>query len=69
MICDLCHQSPHHPRCPNAPEPQVIAVCEKCGEEFYEDDYFIAIDYMLLCEDCALDYIKHEYGRRAEADD
>jgi len=28
MYCDICRQFPHHPRCPNAPDPPVVYYCD-----------------------------------------
>ena len=33
MYCDICRQFPHHPRCPNAPDPPVVYYCNMCNEE------------------------------------
>ena len=38
MWCLDCFQSPHHPRCPKAPEPPVAFYCDKCGASVYEDE-------------------------------
>lgn len=41
MYCDICRQFPHHPRCPNAPDPPVVYYCDLCNEEIREgDDYY-----------------------------
>ena len=31
-MCDVCHMTPCHPRCPNAPEPPKVYTCKYCGE-------------------------------------
>ena len=43
IICDLCLQNPCHPRCPNAVR-RVRGTCDECGEELYEDEYYVTDD-------------------------
>lgn len=50
--CEYCRQSPHDPRCPNAPEPPVFAECEACGMEIYDGDEYYDIDDHKYCEAC-----------------
>lgn len=42
-MCDVCMQFPHHPRCPNAPEPPAVFICAECGQSIYdgEDCYVV----------------------------
>jgi len=28
-----CLQNPCHPRCPNAPNPEILGECTQCGDE------------------------------------
>ena len=37
-MCDICHQVPCHPRCPNAPDPIPVFICSGCGQDIYEGD-------------------------------
>lgn len=40
-MCDVCHQYPCHPRCPNAPDPPSVFVCSGSGRDIYEgEDYW-----------------------------
>ena len=58
MSCEYCRQHPHHPRCPNAPEPKVMGYCEQCGEELREDYEYYTDNYdnKFCSEDCAKEY-------------
>ena len=58
-MCEYCHWTTgHHPRCPNAPEPEILGQCEQCGEdlvdgyEYYSDNE----DNTFCSEECALIY-------------
>lgn len=64
-MCDVCRQTPCHPRCPNAPEPPTVYTCKHCGEpivvgdewceldgDYYHEDCFTDIAVMLLLEQC-----------------
>ena len=51
-MCDMCWQTPCHPRCPNAPEPPVIHNCIHCGVKIREGDYYYDIDGEPWCENC-----------------
>lgn len=51
-MCEICHQSPCHPRCPYADEPANIGSCEKCGEPIFVEDYFAEIDGVYYCDNC-----------------
>lgn len=75
-MCSVCHQTPCHPQCPNAPEPQPVYTCTHCdepivvGEEYYEftGDYF----HEECFEDNALAILLDNLGakkRTAEEDD
>lgn len=51
-MCDICRQSPCHPRCPNAPGPKPVFVCSGCGQDIYEgEDYWDVLGEQ-FCEDC-----------------
>lgn len=55
-MCDVCHMTPCHPRCPNAPEPPKVYTCKYCGEAIVDGDEYLEVDgdYYHL-EDCASD--------------
>ena len=53
MTCELCHQFPHAAGCPNAPEPEVVCVCDVCGAEICKGDLYYAKDVTCICDDCA----------------
>ena len=57
-MCEHCLQYPHHPRCPNAPEPPVYAKCDSCGGDIYDGDDFYMIDGNNYCETCVKDGLK-----------
>ena len=54
-MCEFCHNFPHLPRCPNAPEPLMVYKCSCCGEAIYEGDDCYDIDGDIWCEECILD--------------
>ena len=43
-MCNVCHQYPCHPACPNAPEPKRICRCPACLEPVYKGDRVAEID-------------------------
>lgn len=51
-MCQECLQFPCHPRCPNAPEPQVIHKCDNCGGEIHEGEYMYRFDIGIVCDEC-----------------
>ena len=63
-MCEYCHQYPHHPRCPNAPEPKVMGYCKQCNGELREDNEYCTDDNdNTFCSDeCAMNY----YGIRSK---
>lgn len=54
-MCDVCHQYPCHPRCPNAPEPPAVFICSGCGEKIYEEHDYWDILGEQFCETCIED--------------
>lgn len=58
MSCEYCRQHPHHPSCPNAPEPKVRGHCEQCGEPLREDYEYCTDnqDDRFCSYECATDY-------------
>lgn len=51
-MCEICLQSPCHPRCPNAQDPPVVCLCCQCGNEIYEGDEVYDINDEKWCEFC-----------------
>lgn len=51
-MCQECLQFPCHPRCPNAPEPPVMDVCDNCGREIRSGDTMWKFDIGTVCEEC-----------------
>lgn len=54
-MCDICHRTPCHPRCPNSPPPPVVYFCCQCGNGIYEGEEFYAINDERWCEECVND--------------
>lgn len=54
-MCSECLQSPCHSRCPNAPEPKAIHICEYCGEGIVEGEEFIEYNGDYYHADCIKD--------------
>lgn len=50
-MCEICHQSPCHPRCPNHEEVAVYT-CKACGEAIVEGDDYYEMDGEFWHEDC-----------------
>lgn len=55
-MCDICRQTPCHPRCPNAPEPKPVKRCCLCGEGIYEGDEYLITTDGCVCKDCLEDF-------------
>ena len=51
-MCDICRQTPCHPRCPEAPEPDAIYICECCGDGIYAGDGYYDFLDGIWCEEC-----------------
>jgi hypothetical protein len=51
-VCDICLQTPCHPRCPNAPEPPTVYICSGCGEPIYDGQDVWHIMGEQWCEHC-----------------
>lgn len=51
-MCTECRQHPCHPRCPNAPEPRRVFICDGCGAEILEGDRAWHIQTEVYCEEC-----------------
>lgn len=57
-MCEYCHQYPHHPLCPEAPEPKIRGHCKYCYVDLREDyEYFTdSFDNKFCSDDCAMKY-------------
>ncbi len=54
-MCSECRQSPCHPSCPNAPEPEPVFICDNCDEGIYDGEQVYEIGGHKYCEDCIND--------------
>jgi hypothetical protein len=54
-MCSECLQTPCHPRCPNAPEPDAVYYCERCGKRIYDGDGYYDLCDEIWCEECVKD--------------
>ena len=43
-MCDICHQSPCHPRCPNYETPKSSYYCSICGDPILNEEEYIMND-------------------------
>lgn len=62
-MCEICHRSPCHPRCPNAPDPPAVFICSGCGHEIYEGEEYWDIlgeQYCTYCVDEAMTEAEHD---------
>lgn len=57
-MCDICLQSPCHPRCPNAPDPPAVYICSGCGHTIREGDDYWEVLGEQFCGDCIFEYRK-----------
>lgn len=51
-MCQVCLQTPCHPRCPNAPEPPKVYTCKICGEPIVEGEEYYEMDAEFYHEEC-----------------
>jgi hypothetical protein len=58
-MCDFCGHYPCASRCPNAPEPRVVCLCDNCENEILEGELMYQLDIGTVCEDCILMYKKY----------
>ena len=57
MWCMECFTTPHHPHCPQAPEPPIAFDCDRCGQAVYMDELEDAHCYQtpdgrIICGEC-----------------
>ena len=68
-MCDVCHMTPCHPRCPNAPDPPTVYTCKHCGEPIVVGDEFMEVDgdyyHLEACaRDAAMSLLMEKLGAR-----
>ena len=51
-MCEVCRQTPCHPRCPNAPDPVPVHKCVECGDGIFDGDRYVEINGKFYCEWC-----------------
>lgn len=51
-MCEICRQSPCHPRCPNAPDPPTSCFCTVCGEAIVVGEEYREFEGEPYHEDC-----------------
>lgn len=59
-MCSVCMSNPCHPRCPNAPEPEPVYTCDKCGYGIFAGDKFFDGPEGYICEECLDDMTTDE---------
>ena len=59
-MCSVCMSNPCHPRCPNAPEPEPVYTCNKCGYGIFDGDTFFDGPEGYICEECLDDMTSDE---------
>lgn len=68
-MCELCHMTPCHPRCPNAPEPPKVYTCKYCGESIVEGDNYFELDGDQYHDECfadaAVGILTKSYGAKS----
>lgn len=51
-MCAECLQTPCHPRCPNAPDPEPVFVCDGCGRDICVGEHVWRVAQEVYCEQC-----------------
>ena len=51
-MCSVCMSTPCNSRCPNAPDPEPVAVCKSCTNDILPGDEYAVINGDCYCEDC-----------------
>lgn len=54
-VCSICLSNPCNPRCPNAPEPEPIYTCSRCGYGIFDGDKYLDGPDGKICEECLED--------------
>ena len=61
-MCEYCNSTKGHLMgCPNAPEPEIIGKCYKCGAVIEEGDKYEDTIHGFLCERCDEEERREEY--------
>lgn len=55
-MCDVCLKAPCDPRCPNAPDPTPVFICDGCGRPICEGEDAWHIQHEVYCERCIDDF-------------
>ena len=70
-MCEICHQYRCPSGCPNAPDPEPIAICKHCLEDIVVGDEYYEYDGEKYHEDCfadaAVDLLIEAGAERKEA--
>lgn len=51
-MCSICLSTPCLSGCPNAPEPEAVHLCVKCGHGIFEGDQYIDVQDGTICREC-----------------
>lgn len=60
-MCSICLSSPCLSRCPNAPEPDAVRLCVKCGDGILEGEQYIEGQGGAICRGCLDDMATEEW--------
>ena len=55
-MCSICLQNPCHPRCPNAPDPVPVCICDECNDDIYEGEDVWHTPRGTYCKRCIGDF-------------
>lgn len=59
-MCAMCGSNPCVSRCPNAPDPDPVYICDKCGSGIYKGEKFFDGSEGYICKDCIDDMTSEE---------
>lgn len=59
-MCSECNLSVCSSRCPNAPEPEPVYKCKKCGDDILEGEKYFESEKGEICEACMEDMSPEE---------
>lgn len=62
-MCDICHNFPCLPGCPNEPERPAVFECSECNHSIYDGEDYLEHMGEQICKDCV-----KEMWRTAEYD-
>lgn len=63
-MCEICHETPCHFSCPNAPVDTSRRICAWCDEPIFGDEYY-CIDGEAVCGDCVEECRRYDEDREA----